>query len=51
MDAEVAISVVDTNQEPPFFEKSHYTFGADEDVDQGFSVGTVTATSSGRGGF
>ncbi|XP_069943885.1 protein dachsous-like [Cherax quadricarinatus] len=50
VDAEVAISVIDTNQEPPIFEKPRYTFGANESVPQGSVVGTVTATSSGRGG-
>ncbi|CAL4076593.1 unnamed protein product, partial [Meganyctiphanes norvegica] len=48
--AEVAISVIDTNQEPPIFEKPRYTFGALENVGQGHTVGTVTATSSGRSG-
>lgn len=47
--AEVGISVIDTNQEPPIFENSRYTFGAAEDVPPGSSVGTVTAVSSSRG--
>ena len=45
----MGISVIDTNQEPPIFENSRYTFGATEDVTPGFSVGTVTAVSSNRG--
>ncbi|XP_076056754.1 dachsous cadherin-related 1 [Oratosquilla oratoria] len=47
--AEVAISVIDTNQEPPIFEKPRYTFSVEESVPKGFTVGTVTATSSGGG--
>ncbi|XP_047493063.1 protein dachsous-like [Penaeus chinensis] len=48
-EAEVAISVIDSNQEPPIFEKPRYTFGAEESVPVGYVVGTVRATSSVRG--
>ncbi|KAF2367299.1 Cadherin [Trinorchestia longiramus] len=48
--AEVAISVIDTNQEPPIFELPRYTFSARENVSVGHVIGTVSASSSAGGG-
>lgn len=48
-DAEVFISVIDSTQRPPIFEKSRYNYYVKEDVVRGIVIGTVTATSSDSG--
>lgn len=48
-DAEVFISVIDSMQRPPIFEKSRYSYSVKEDVARGTVVGSVLATSSDSG--
>ena len=48
-DAEVFISVIDSSQRPPIFEKPRYTFAVKEGVKQNSVVGVVSARSSDSG--
>ncbi|XP_055711473.1 protein dachsous [Phlebotomus papatasi] len=48
-DAEVFISVIDSAQRPPIFEKPRYNYYVKEDVKRGTVVGAVLATSSDSG--
>lgn len=48
-DAEVFISIIDSAQRPPIFEKPRYTYYVKEDVKKNTVVGAVTATSSNSG--
>lgn len=48
-DAEVFISVIDSAQRPPIFEKPRYTYYIKEDVKKNTIVGSVSATSSNSG--
>lgn len=48
-DAEVFISVIDTAQRPPIFERARYTFSVSENVERDTLVGNVTAKVSGSG--
>jgi protocadherin-16/23 len=48
-DAEVFLSVTDSAQSPPVFERSRYTFEVKEDVRKNSIVGSVNATSSDSG--
>jgi len=48
-DAEVFLSVTDSAQRPPIFERSRYTFAVKEDVAKNSIVGSVNATSSDSG--
>jgi protocadherin-16/23 len=48
-DAEVFISIIDSNQRPPIFERPRYTFLVREDVKKNTIVGTVSAISSDSG--
>lgn len=48
-DAEVYISVIDSTQRPPIFEKSRYSYHVKEDVARGTVIGSVLATSSDSG--
>lgn len=48
-DAEVFLSVTDSAQRPPIFERSRYTFAVKEDVGQNSIVGSVNATKSDSG--
>lgn len=48
-DAEVFLSVTDSAQRPPIFERSRYTFAVKEDVGKNSIVGSVNATSSDSG--
>lgn len=48
-DAEVFISIIDSAQKPPIFEKPRYNYYVKEDVKQGTVVGAVLATSSDSG--
>ncbi|XP_055613525.1 protein dachsous [Uranotaenia lowii] len=49
-DAEVFISVIDSTQRPPIFDKPRYTYYVKEDVKKNTVVGTVSATSSSNSG-
>lgn len=49
LDAEVYISVIDSTQRPPIFEKSRYSYHVKEDVTRGTVIGSVLATSSDSG--
>lgn len=42
-DAELFISVIDSAQRPPLFERARYTFALNEDVQRGALVGSVRA--------
>ncbi|KAK9891678.1 hypothetical protein WA026_015646 [Henosepilachna vigintioctopunctata] len=46
-DAEVFISVIDSAQRPPIFERARYTFSVSENVPKDTLVGNVTAAVSG----
>ncbi|XP_069675157.1 protein dachsous-like isoform X2 [Periplaneta americana] len=48
-DAEVFLSVTDSAQRPPIFERPRYTFAVKEDVGKNTIVGSVKATSSDSG--
>lgn len=48
-DAEVFISVIDSSQHAPSFEKITYNYSVKEDVSKGTVVGSVLATTSGSG--
>jgi protocadherin-16/23 len=50
-DAEVFLSVTDSAQRPPIFERSRYTFAVKEDVGKNTIVGSVNATSSDSGEY
>ncbi|XP_045480676.1 protein dachsous isoform X2 [Harmonia axyridis] len=47
VDAEVFISVIDSAQRPPIFERARYTFSVTENVEKDTLVGNVTARVSG----
>src|SRR5277367_3368861 len=47
--AHVWVSVIDSKQQPPVFERSRYSFTVAEDVPVRTSVGTVIANSTDRG--
>lgn len=49
MDAEVFISVIDSAQRPPLFEKTRYTYAVKEDVKRGTFVGSVKASVTDTG--
>jgi protocadherin-16/23 len=48
-DAEVFISVIDSSQMPPIFDKTRYNFSVREDAKKNVIVGSVSATSSNSG--
>lgn len=48
-DAEVYISVIDSTQRPPIFEKARYSYHVKEDVARGTVIGSVLATNSDSG--
>lgn len=48
-DAEVYISIIDSSQRPPIFEKSRYSYYVKEDVPRGTVIGSVLASSSDSG--
>ncbi|XP_055921654.1 protein dachsous [Eupeodes corollae] len=48
-DAVIYISIIDSTQRPPIFEKSRYNYFVKEDVARGTIVGSVMATSSDSG--
>ena len=50
-DAEVFISIIDSAQRPPIFDKPRYTYYVKEDVKKSTVVGAVSATSSNSGEF
>lgn len=50
-DAEVFITVIDSTQRPPIFEKTRYNYYVKEDAGRGTIIGTVTATSSDSGKY
>lgn len=50
-DAEVFISVIDSAQRPPIFEKSRYTYQIKEDAKLNTIVGSVKATSTDSGKY
>jgi protocadherin-16/23 len=50
-DAEVFLSVADSAQRPPMFERSRYTFSVKEDVGKNTLVGSVNATSGDSGEY
>lgn len=47
--AEISLSVIDTRQQPPIFERARYQYAVREDVPTGTPVGGVRATSRQRG--
>lgn len=49
VDAEIFISVIDSSQQPPIFERPRYNLGVKEDVHKNTVVGSVRATSSTTG--
>lgn len=48
-DAEVFISIIDSSQRPPIFDKTRYSFPVREDAKKNTIVGSVSATSSNSG--
>ncbi|XP_037070379.1 protein dachsous-like [Pollicipes pollicipes] len=50
VNAEVALSVIDTRQQPPIFERARYLYAVREDAPPGSLVGAVRATSRQKGG-
>jgi protocadherin-16/23 len=48
-DAEVFISIIDSSQRPPIFDKTRYSFSVREDAKKNTIVGSVSATSSNSG--
>lgn len=50
-DAEVFISIIDSTQRPPIFEKSRYGYHVKEDEAHGAIIGSVLATSVDSGEF
>lgn len=48
-DAEVFISIIDSSQRPPIFEKARYNFAIKEDAKKNTITGSVSATSSNSG--
>lgn len=48
-DAEVFISIIDSSQRPPIFDKTRYNFAIKEDAKKNTIVGSVSATSSNSG--
>lgn len=50
-DAEVFLSVTDSAQRPPMFERSRYTFAVKEDVGKNAIVGSVNATNIDSGEY
>lgn len=48
-DAEVFISIIDSSQRPPIFDKTRYNFPIKEDAKKNTIVGSVSATSSNSG--
>lgn len=50
-DAEVFISIIDSSQRPPIFDKTRYNFAVKEDAKKNTIVGSVSATSSNSGEF
>lgn len=50
-DAEVFISIIDSSQRPPIFDKTRYSFSVREDAKKNTIVGSVSATSSNSGEF
>lgn len=51
LDAEIFISIIDSSQRPPIFDKTRYNFGIKEDAKKNTIVGSVSATSSNSGEF
>ena len=49
VNAEIALSVIDTRQQPPIFNQSRYLYSVREDVPEGTLVGAVRATSRQKG--
>lgn len=49
LDAEVFISIIDSSQRPPIFDKTRYNFAVKEDAKKNTIVGSVSATSSNSG--
>lgn len=50
-DAEIFISIIDSSQRPPIFDKTRYGFSVREDAKKNTIVGSVSATSSNSGEF
>lgn len=50
-DAEIFISIIDSSQRPPIFDKTRYNFSIKEDAKKNTIVGSVSATSSNSGKF
>lgn len=50
-DAEVFISIIDSSQRPPIFDKTRYSFSVREDAKKNTIVGSVSATSSNSGEY
>lgn len=50
-DAEIFISIIDSAQRPPIFEKARYNYYVKEDVNRGTVVGSVLASSRDTGKF
>jgi protocadherin-16/23 len=50
-DAEIFISIIDSSQRPPIFDKTRYNFSIKEDAKKNTIVGSVSATSSNSGEF
>ncbi|CRK94042.1 CLUMA_CG007566, isoform A, partial [Clunio marinus] len=48
-DAEIFISIIDSSQRPPIFDKARYNFSIKEDAKKNTIVGSVSATSSNSG--
>lgn len=48
-DAEIFISIIDSSQRPPIFDKTRYNFAIKEDAKKNTIVGSVSATSSNSG--
>lgn len=48
-DAEVFISIIDSSQRPPIFDKTRYNFSIKEDAKKNTIAGSVSATSSNSG--
>lgn len=49
LDAEIFISIIDSSQRPPIFDKTRYNFSIKEDAKKNTIVGSVSATSSNSG--
>ncbi|XP_043223379.1 protein dachsous-like [Amphibalanus amphitrite] len=50
VNAEISLSVIDTRQQPPIFDRARYSYSVREDVPRGTLVGAVSATSRQSGG-